>query len=58
MNDEGEDEEEDEEENEGDEGTVYSGIPIVLPRARFTGAANIRTIKDGELSFFYLMRHD
>jgi hypothetical protein len=26
---------------------VYGGIPMVLPRARFSGAANIQTIKDG-----------
>jgi hypothetical protein len=26
---------------------LYGGVPVVLPRTRYAGAANIRTIKDG-----------
>jgi hypothetical protein len=32
-----------------------SGVPQLLPRLRYTGISNIRTIKDGEHHFIHLI---
>lgn len=37
------------EEFEADESHCQSGVPIINPRQRFSGARNVATIKDGEL---------
>lgn len=33
---------------------VHGGVPVVLPRARFAGHCNVRTVKDGQCFGFQL----
>lgn len=42
-------EDEDEDEELHDRGQSHSGVPIILPRARFSGHCNVDTVKDGML---------
>jgi hypothetical protein len=42
-----EDQDTDEDQAQPRSEAVYGGVPIILPRSRYAGAANMRTIKDG-----------
>ena len=37
------------EDEENDAESMYSEVPLVLPRRSFKGVSNLRTIKDGEV---------
>jgi hypothetical protein len=43
-----EDEDLDESVSQRERSTIYDSVPAILPRRRYAGAANTRTIKDGE----------
>jgi WD40 repeat protein len=42
-------EDEDYEDETSPNDDIYNGVPVVRPRMKYTGAANTRTIKDGQL---------
>lgn len=44
-----EDEEnDDDDDEEGENERYYPNVPVIYPRARYAGACNVETVKDGE----------